>query len=236
MRQKNLLAWFRSHVFLVVGILVAAVVVVVLVITINSASREEYSCDPSGPSSYPPGVSKPVIYLYPEAETQVSVSLDYHGELTATWPPYEGGWAVTARPDGTLFDRDGEEYYCLFWEGEGGFEPDFSEGFCVSGEDTGEFLRDTLSAMGLTPREYNEFILYWLPRMEQNPYNIISFQGENYTEAAALSISPQPDSVLRVMMCWKAAGEQTPINPQEIPAFERRGFSVVEWGGMEVGD
>ena len=47
--------------------------------------------------------AKPVIYLYPEQETTVSVSLDYAGTLTATYPAYEDGWRVTAEPDGTLY-------------------------------------------------------------------------------------------------------------------------------------
>ena len=51
--------------------------------------------------------AKPVIYLYPEQETTVSVSLDYAGTLTATYPAYEDGWTVTAEPDGTLYDENG---------------------------------------------------------------------------------------------------------------------------------
>ena len=61
---------------------------------------------------------KPVIYLYPEQKTAVSVSLDYAGTLTATYPAYENGWHVTAEPDGTLYDEAGNEYSYLFWEGE----------------------------------------------------------------------------------------------------------------------
>ena len=53
------------------------------------------------------GDAKPVIYLYPEQETTVSVSLDYAGTLTATYPAYEDGWTVTAEPDGTLYDENG---------------------------------------------------------------------------------------------------------------------------------
>ncbi|MFR5640342.1 MAG: hypothetical protein ACLUDF_04555, partial [Butyricicoccus sp.] len=64
------------------------------------------------------GDAKPVIYLYPEQETTVSVSLDYTGTLTATYPAYEDGWRVTAEPDGTLYDENGNEYSYLFWEGE----------------------------------------------------------------------------------------------------------------------
>ena len=60
--------------------------------------------------------AKPVIYLYPEQETTVSVSLDYAGTLTATYPAYENGWTVTAEPDGTLYDENGDEYSYLFWE------------------------------------------------------------------------------------------------------------------------
>ena len=50
--------------------------------------------------------AKPVIYLYPEAETEVTVSLDYGGELTCVYPAFDGGasWSVTAAPDGTLTD------------------------------------------------------------------------------------------------------------------------------------
>ena len=49
------------------------------------------------------------------------------------------------------------------------FLPDFSRGFVVRGSDTAAFLREKLAYMGLTPREYNEFIVYWLPRMQNNP-------------------------------------------------------------------
>ena len=62
------------------------------------------------PSCTPPGGgadAKPVIYLYPEAETDVTVTLDYDGELTCTYPAYADGWTVSARPDGTLTDKDG---------------------------------------------------------------------------------------------------------------------------------
>ena len=72
--------------------------------------------------------AKPVIYLYPEQETTVSVSLDYAGTLTATYPAYEDGWTVTAEPDGTLYDENGDEYSYLFWEGENNTDYDFSTG------------------------------------------------------------------------------------------------------------
>lgn len=179
-------------------------------------------------------VAKPVIYLYPEEPAEVEVTLDVDGKLISTWPVYQNGWKVTAQPDGTLADADGNEYSYLFWDASSDTEWDFSEGFCVAGEDTGAFLRQTLSGMGLTPKEYNEFIVYWLPLMQGSNYNLISFQGAVYEESAKLNISPQPDSVLRVFMAWKPVEEPVEIAAQTFETFERKGFSVVEWGGSKV--
>ena len=178
--------------------------------------------------------AKPVIYLYPEQKTTVSVSLDYAGTLTATYPAYENGWTVTAEPDSTLYDENGNEYSYLFWEGEDKTDYDFSTGFCVAGADTADFLREKLAEIGLTPREYNEFIVYWLPKMQDNPYNLISFQSERYTDTAKLDIDPEPDSVLRVFMAWKPLHRPQNIEPQTFTPFARDGFTVVEWGGCEV--
>lgn len=178
--------------------------------------------------------AKPVIYLYPEEETSVTVTLGYDGVLTTTYPAYDGGWSVTAAPDGTLHDAEGQEYSYLFWEGSSDMEYDFSQGFCVPGADTAEFLRGALEKLGLIPREYNEFIVYWLPRMEGNPYNLIAFQSDDYTDHARLTVSPEPESILRVFMAWQALEAPAEIPPQTLPSFSRTGFTVVEWGGAQV--
>lgn len=175
---------------------------------------------------------KPVIYLYPRQETAVSVHID--ADLTVTYPEYGSGWNVTALPDGTLYTADGREYSYLFWEGVSDEEWDFSEGFCVKGEDTAEFLQYALSEQGLTPAEYNEFIVYWLPLMQDNEYNVISFQGELYDRSAPLTITPQPDVVKRVFMAYYSSNTEVEIPPQELSGFDRTGFTIVEWGGTEV--
>ncbi len=190
------------------------------------------SCSPAGD----PGVTdKPVIYLYPESELDVSVSLDYQGDLLVTYPSYRDGWHVTAYPDGTLIDREtGFEYSYLFWEGQADIDFDMSEGYVVKGEDTADFLRETLSQMGLTPREYNEFIVYWLPKMQNNNYNLITFQGTPYTECAKLTVTPTPDSILRIFMAFRPLEAPIEIEAPEVTPFERTGFTVVEWGGCEI--
>ena len=190
----------------------------------------QYGVGPDGSVDY-----KPVIYLYPEEEMEVSVKLDYNGRFTSTYPPYNNGWKVMAKPDGTLYSLENDrEYYCLFWEGVSNVEYDFSKGFVVPGNETEAFLEEKLALLGLTDKEANEFIIYWLPQMEGNEYNLISFQDDVYTENAKLEVSPTPDTVIRVFMAWQKLDEPIDVETQELKGVERNGFTVVEWGGSEV--
>lgn len=180
--------------------------------------------------------AKPVIYLYPEAPTVCTVCVTLDGHLTCTYPAHgtEGWRSFTAQPDGTLIFPDGNEYYCLYWEGVQNQRFDFSEGFCVRGEDTAAFLADALPRLGLTAREANEFIIYWLPQMQSNAYNMISFQSDAYTDSARLDITPTPDTLIRVFMAWYASDAPISIPAQRLDTPARDGFTVVEWGGSEV--
>lgn len=182
----------------------------------------------------PNAAYKPVIYLYPEQETDVSVKLDLTGKLTCTYPEYKDGWKVTAAPDETLTDAKGQIYNYLYWEGETYTNYDLSKGFCVKGKDTAKFLEDALENLGLNRKEANEFIVYWLPLMQDNPYNIISFQTDSYTDAAKLNITPSPDTLIRVFMTWQSTDKYLDLPEQQLSAPERNGFTVVEWGGTEI--
>ena len=162
------------------------------------------------------------------------MKLNYAGELTCTYPAYNDGWKVCASPDGTLTDADGQTYNYLYWEGVNSVAYDFSEGFCVAGSDTAAFLENTLNQLGLTRKEANEFIVYWLPLMKENPYNLIAFQSDSYTQSAQVSIEPAPDTLLRVFMAWKPLESAVDISAQNLTAPVRTGFTAVEWGGCQV--
>ena len=177
---------------------------------------------------------KPVIYLYPEEKTQLNLKLDFDGELTAIYPEYENGWNITAEPDGTLTDSNGREYNYLFWEGKTNTIFEFDEGFCVKGEDTLEFLEKALTELGLTYKEQDDFITYWLPKMQNNKYNIISFQGDNYIQSASLEASCKIDTEIRVFMAWRASDKFVNIKEQKLSSSDRVGFTLVEWGGTEI--
>ena len=179
-------------------------------------------------------VDKPVIYLYPTKPTNVSVKLDFDGILSCTYPKYNDGWTVEAMPDGTLYDAKGMQYDYLFWEGKTKNKFDFSTGYCIKGEDTETFLETKLEELGLNRHEANDFITYWLPKMEGNKYNIISFQTKAYTDHAKLNISPNPDTMIRVFMAYKASDTFEEMKEEKIDITPARsGFTVVEWGGTE---
>lgn len=178
---------------------------------------------------------KPIIYLYPEEKTKVNIQLDYKGELLFSYPKYpQNGWNVTAHPDGTLLKENGMEYYGLFWEGIPYKQLSIGDkGFVVKGEETVAFLEKSLSQLGLNRREAMEFIIFWQPKMEKNLYNLIHFSTGEYEDTARLKISPAPETIIRVMMVFQPIVEPIEIEPQDLSAMhkERRGFTVVEWGG-----
>ena len=214
----------------------ALIALLLLALTLTACGDDNCKLTPESPTPYPyaDAPAKPVIYLYPEQETAVRVQLDFNGTLTSTYPAYNGGWHVIAQPDGTLTDSTGREYYCLFWEGESNVQYSLNEGFCVAGADTRAFLEDRLAQLGLTDQEANEFLIYWLPQMEGNAWNLISFQTDLYTDNAALTITPEPDRLLRVFMAWMPLDAPVEISPQTLEGFTREGFTVVEWGGAKV--
>jgi hypothetical protein len=181
---------------------------------------------------------KPVVYLYPTKTEQVNIKLNFNGKIIADYPKYdnESGWTVTAYPDGKIINQDGKEYSYLFWEGQSHKKKtfDLSTGFVVKGEETREFLEEILPKFGFTPKEYNEFIVYWYPILQNNKYNLIHFATDEYVDEVELNITPKPDSVLRVFMAYKPVSRYAEIKPQEIKGFNRHGFVVVEWGGAEV--
>ena len=154
-----------------------------------------------------------------------------------TYPAYGNGWNVRAYPDGHLINySDSQEYSYLFWEGfPRNANWDLSEGYCVAGADTVSFLQQKLRDFGLLPKEYNEFIVYWLPQMQNNPYNLITFQWEEYERIAQLDITPAPDLVLRVFMVFEPIQEPVEIShPSERAVLVRQGFTVVEWGALKI--
>lgn len=182
--------------------------------------------------SYNVQLEKPIIYLYPDDTTDVNVNLILNGELSHTYPKSSGEWNVKAYPDGKLTDKNGREYYGLYWEGVPKEEIVPRSGNIVLKDSLVPFLEASLDQLGLNYREANEFIIYWLPQLEQNDYNLIYFAFEDYTDNAELIIDPNPETLIRVMMGYVPLDAPIDFPEQILPEKpERNGFTVVEWGG-----
>ena len=98
----------------------------------------------------------------------------------------------------------------------------------------GEIVEGNALGMHATMIAARPGIIYWLPQMQDNAYNLISFQQEIYTDSARLTIDPAPDTLLRVFMAWQSSEKFVDLPAQELSAPERTGFTVVEWGGCAV--
>ncbi len=180
---------------------------------------------------------KPVIYLYNDSILNANVNLNFIGNLTFSYPQYNNGWNVTVNTDGTI-SIDKKNYNYLFWEGETDLSStDMSEGFMVGKNDVISFLEGKLTAMGFNAREQTDFITYWAPQMMNNEKCLVHFMFNNeYSNYALLTISPKPESILRMFMVWKPITGlySVKLHEQHIPAISRKGFTVVEWGGAEM--
>ncbi|MBU1240694.1 hypothetical protein KJ865_13360, partial [Myxococcota bacterium] len=104
----------------------------------------------------------------------------------------------------------------------------------VSGTDALAFLEETLAYLGFSRREANEFIIYWLPQLEQHPYNYLRFLQDEWESMVPLTVNPVPDSVLRVLMLHVPVDETFSCPPQTLVPVERHGFTLVEWGGRTL--
>ena len=178
---------------------------------------------------------KPIIYIYPEEDMDVEVTVSNPEKFTVTYPKYENGWKVKALKDGTLIDKNNKKYYALYWEGNGDKDSINKDGFVIKGEDSAIFLEEKLEILGLNYKERNEFIMYWLPKLESNKYNYIRFKTrEEIDNNMKLNINPEPDTLIRVMMEYKGLDKKIKLKEEKLTKVERKGYTVVEWGGTEI--
>lgn len=183
---------------------------------------------------------KPAIYLYPTQEQKTTIQLDFKGQLGTTYPKYNQGWNVIAKPNGEILNlTDNRKYTYLFWEGAAKFPEshfDYKNGFVVAKNELDKFLLEKLSYIGLNNTEINDFIVYWLPQMEKNEYNLVHFFiNDNIDNSAFLNVNPKPDTEIRIFMEFKAVDKSFQIKEQILPKIERKGFTLVEWGGGIIG-
>lgn len=235
----------KKKILLIIIIISIVILTIIGIIVYAKIKAQEDNCtnnynQTNGGFYYDPkytSLDKPIIYLYPTEDTKVSVKLMKDDNLTCSYPKYKEEWKVLAQSNGNLIDLDtNRQLYSLYYESKSDIEFKVEkEGFVVKGEDIISFLEEKLAILGLTEKETEEFIIYWLPKLEANKYNYIRFATvSEINENMPLEINPNPDTIIRVLMTFK--GLENPINVQEqqLETQTRTGFVAVEWGGTEI--
>lgn len=211
------------------GLIGLGITIFCIILIINNLTG--CSNDPDEPVD-----KKPIIYLYPTTETEITVKLGKPGNITTSYPIYNNGWTVLANPNGTLIDvKTGRRLYSLYWEGKHSEPIKLDEGFVVEGSRVVEFLEEKLTILGLNEKESEEFIIYWLPELQKNKYNYIRFADiDEINKNMPLELSKEPDTMIRVLMQYKALDKPIEVTEQNLKQVNRVGFTVVEWGGVEI--
>lgn len=187
-------------------------------------------------------IKKPAIYLYPVQKSQIVVTHSFKGKIASTYPEYSGNWNVIAEPDGNLFNmKDNRTYQYLFWDGFYSFPAEhyqYQSGFYIKREEYVSFLQTKLAKIGLNEKEINDFIVYWLPVMNKHNNCFVHFRiNDNIGGSSVLETQPAAETVIRVFMEFSGQDNISShrLPEQNLPSFSRKGFTLVEWGGAEIG-
>lgn len=180
-------------------------------------------------------VSKPVIYLQSPVERNFTLRVNPPNGFRFTYPPYSGQWQGTVYPNGTI--QIGEASYpYLFWDSKQEFQfKKHTNGYQIDQKDLVSFLEKQLSHAGLTTAEKTDFITYWGPRMAQYDTVFIQFYlQQDCDQFALINCTPQP-VINRLYIGFSEWNDALIpyLLPLELPAFERTGFNLLEWGGCE---
>lgn len=173
---------------------------------------------------------KPNIYLYPEKEVRLQVSLSFPqgGAVIKSIPSYNGSWNVTVSPTGKI---NGMHDY-LFYESNQPGKWQRETGWLVKTDTLQRFFENNLSSYNFKPNEIKDFTDYWVPRLKGESYYAIYPQEKAIIEnLIQLHLSVEPQSSIRLFYVIKGSQGMTKIKEHIIPnPSPRIGFNVAEWG------
>lgn len=172
---------------------------------------------------------KPAIYLYPVEDMTIKVEVDVNGFMHDDIPEYGNGWEVFVTREGIIENTyDYLFYEALLWRVD---LPD--RGWVIPYADLKTWLESKLPELGLNEKESEQFLEYWLAELPVANYYEIKLLEDGYlAKNMQLSILPQPDTKIRLLFHFKPLEEKRQLIEPVIITPERKGFTVVEWGGI----
>ncbi len=173
---------------------------------------------------------KPNIYIYPNELIELSVKLNFPvgGKIVTSIPEYGTGWNIKVDTSGLINNT----YSYLFYEST---QPDVWQrdyGWIIQTDKLESFFRQNMTDYGFRGREIDDFIEYWIPRLNEFPlYSIHPQKKSIIDDVVQLNFSKQPENILRLFYVIKGNNQlQDKVSIPTIDRFNREGFFVAEWG------
>lgn len=179
---------------------------------------------------------KPVIYLYPTEPILASVTVTVPGIITESIPKYpKAGWQdILALPSGKLFYQ-GKAYTELYYESQVAAYDKPTNGIIIPTAQLRPTLQGLVTQLVLTKPEVEEFLAYWLPKLQalHKQYVLFSVLLPAAKEAVDMvHVTPKPQTRIEFLVYFKGLDEPLEIPRLQLPKRpQRHGFTMVEWGG-----
>jgi hypothetical protein len=105
-------------------------------------------------------------------------------------------------------------------------------GWIIKTDELESFFRKNLTNYGFNEREINDFIDYWILRLDDYAfYSIYPQTRDIIDDVIQLDFSRQPENILRLFYVIKGHNQfQDKLTAPTIDNFRREGYSVAEWG------
>ena len=139
------------------------------------------------------------------------------------------GWNVTAYPDGQIAGG----YNYLFYGAKLNTMTLPKKGWIVNSQNLEKWFDVYLVKLGLNEKEIKDFKEYWLKQLTHSKYYDIRLLDATFLKKhMKLNIDPSPDTQIRRIFYFTPIEKEISLVEPTIETPERKGFTIVEWGGI----
>ena len=200
---------------------------------------------PTKPTEVKINFTKAIIFstVIPNYSNGWDILAQPNGELKDLQPQFTDCAKINSNKIGLEYAKAAcaqNSYPYIYWSGQslGGTYPKPNSGWIVAKDSLSLFLNNKLAEMGLNENEINDMVSYWVPALERknSPYYRLSFlQTEELNKIIPMNVVPKPDTVFRIFLDWESLSNKPAQNmaPQNLAHLNRKGFTLVEWGGLK---